>query len=74
MKIITQYLNKVFGSPKNRKLSLEEVSYFLIKCAKSHSYVETLGKHADSLHKWIKSSYEEDFRRYYEKHNYKKSN
>jgi len=68
MKNIIQYLNKVFGSSKNRKTSLKEISYFLIKCAKSHSYVETLGKHADSLHKWIKSSYKEDLMHFYEVH------
>lgn len=66
MAIITQYLNKVFGSSKNRKISLKEMSHYLIKCAKSHTYIETLGKHADSLHKWIKSSYREDFQKYFE--------
>lgn len=68
MEIIIQYLNKVFGSSKNRKISLTEISHFLVKCAKSYSYIETLGKHADSLHKWIKCSYEEDIRRFYEQH------
>lgn len=66
MKLILQYLNKVFGSSKNRKISLEEISYFLVKCAKSYTYIETLGKHADSLHQWIKSSYKEDFQKYFE--------
>jgi hypothetical protein len=37
------------------------MGYFLLDAAKSHSYIETLGDHADSLHKWIKSSYQEDF-------------
>jgi hypothetical protein len=67
MKIIKQYLNKVFGLSKSKKkISLDLVSHFLVKCAKSHSYIETLGKHADSIHNWIKSSYEEDFKKHYE--------
>lgn len=67
MKYITQYLNKVFGSSKNKKkISFDIISHFLVKCAKSHSYIETLGNHSDSLHKWIKSSYEEDIRHFYE--------
>lgn len=43
------------------------ISFYLVKCAKSHSYIETLGKHADSLHSWIKKSYEEDFISSFEK-------
>lgn len=47
-------------------LPLNKISYFLTKCAKSNSYIETLGKHADSLHSWIKRSYEEDFKKSFE--------
>lgn len=42
------------------------ISYQLVKVAKANSYVETLGKNADTLHYWIKSSYEEDFGRAFE--------
>lgn len=61
---ITQFLKKVFGF---RNLNLKLLGHFLVKCAKSHSYVETLGKHADSLHAWIKSCYEVDIRREFER-------
>lgn len=47
-------------------LPLSMISYYLVKCAKSNSYVETLGEHADSLHIWIKKSYEEDFKKSFE--------
>ena len=43
------------------------LAHFLTKCAKSNTYIETLGKHADSLHSWIKSSYEVDFKQAFEK-------
>jgi hypothetical protein len=43
-------------------LPLGKIAYELVKVAKAHSYIETLGHHADSLHNWIKSSYEEDFK------------
>lgn len=61
---ITNFLKKLFGS---RNVNLKLVAHFLAKCAKSHSYVETLGKHADSLHAWIKSCYEVDIRREFER-------
>lgn len=64
MKHITSFLKKLFGS---RKVDLTLIAHFLVKCAKSHSYVETLAKHADALHLWIKHSYEEDFKRAFEK-------
>lgn len=57
---INSFLQKCFGSC-NIIIPLGMISHYLTKCAKSHSYVETLGKSADSLHNWIKSSYEEDF-------------
>ena len=64
---IVSFLQKSFGSlKKNLKIPLEKMAHFLTKCAKSHSYVETLGDHADSLHSWIKQSYEEDFKRSFE--------
>jgi hypothetical protein len=37
-----------------------------VKVAKAHSYIETLGTNADTLHKWIKKSYEEDFKKAFE--------
>ena len=42
------------------------MGYQLVKVAKAHSYVETLGTSADSLHHWVKSSYEEDFKAAFE--------
>jgi hypothetical protein len=56
---ITNFLNNCFDF--EILLDKKEISYYLAKVSKCNSYVETLGKHADSLHKWIKSSYEEDF-------------
>lgn len=63
MKQINKFLKKVFG---NRSVNLKLLAHFLAKCAKSHTYIETLGKHADSLHAWIKTSYEIDFKRAFE--------
>ena len=63
---INSFLQKAFDS--NRIiLPLSSISYQLIKVAKSNSYVETLGENADSLHLWIKKSYEEDFKAAFEK-------
>jgi hypothetical protein len=62
---ITSFLQKAFCC--GIILPLKSISYQLIKVAKSHSYVETLGQNADSLHRWIKSSYEEDFKRAFER-------
>ena len=55
---ITHFLNNCFGF---KKIDSKDLAYYLAKVAKCNSYVETLGKHADSLHKWVKNSYEEDF-------------
>ncbi len=63
MKKINKFLQKVFG---NRSINLDILAHYLTKCAKSHTYIETLGKHSDSLHNWIKSSYEIDFIRAFE--------
>lgn len=64
---ITSFLQKSFVSfSSSIILPLNKISYFLTKCAKSHSYVETLGDHADALHIWIKKSYEEDFKKSFE--------
>lgn len=64
---ITNFLNKAFDFVKSKvKTPLQVVSHSLTKCAKAYTYVETLGKHSDALHKWIKSSYEEDFCRAFE--------
>jgi len=63
---IISFLQKTFDS--NRIiLPLSSISYQLIKVAKSNSYIETLGENADSLHLWIKNSYEEDFQAAFEK-------
>jgi hypothetical protein len=63
MNCINSFLQKSFQSLKSSiRIKLGEVSYFLVKAAKSNSYIETLGRHADSVHEWIISCYEEDFR------------
>jgi hypothetical protein len=63
MSRLEQHLDKCFGSLAGSIiLPMAVIGHYLVKCAKSHTYVETLGKHADSLHKWIKHSYVEDFR------------
>lgn len=64
---INAFLQKSFWSfHSSIILPLSKISYYLVKCAKSNSYVETLGKHADAVHIWIKDSYEEDFRKSFE--------
>lgn len=67
MKQITSYLQKTF-SPllSSIILPLNSISYHLVKVAKSNSYIETLGENADSIHMWIKNSYEEDFKKAFE--------
>lgn len=62
--MLSAFIKKLFGS---KKVDLGCLVYFLVKCAKSISYVETLGEHADSLHAWIKQLYEVDFKRAFEK-------
>jgi hypothetical protein len=62
MSEITSFLQKSFQSfSSSIILPLGVIAYELAKCAKSHTYVETLGKHADTLHDWIKKSYVEDY-------------
>lgn len=64
MNQIHQFLQKAFASSaSSRILPLKVISYNLTKCAKANTYVETLGKHADSLHSWIDQSYDIDFKR-----------
>jgi hypothetical protein len=67
MNNISAFLQKSFGSLYSSIiLPLNSISFQLVKTAKAGSYVETLGENADSLHVWIKRSYEEDFRRAFE--------
>ena len=62
MSIIQGFLQKSFQSLESGIiLPLGKIAYELVKVAKAHSYVETLGDHADTLHHWIKRCYEEDF-------------
>jgi len=62
MNNITSFLQKSFQSLSSSIiLPLNKISYHLVKCAKSNSYIETLGEHADSVHNWVKESYQEDF-------------
>lgn len=63
MSNINAFLQKSFQSLfSSIILPLGKISYELVKVAKAHSYVETLGSHADALHDWVKSCYEEDFK------------
>lgn len=63
---ITLFLQKAFASLGSRVIPLGMIAFELLKCAKAHSYVETLGSHSDSLHRWIKQSYLDDFQRSFE--------
>lgn len=63
---INSFLQKTFDSCRII-LPLSSISYQLVKVAKSNSYVETLGENSDSIHLWIKNSYEEDFQAAFEK-------
>jgi hypothetical protein len=64
---IIAYLQKSFASfSSSIILPLGMIAYELVKCAKSITYVETLGKHADALHLWIKKGYEEDYKKAFE--------
>lgn len=68
MSNINSFLQKSFSSLLSSIiLPLSSVSFQLIKVAKSNSYIETLGENADSIHLWIKNSYEEDFQAAFEK-------
>ena len=67
MSNIVSFLQKSFQSLESSIiLPLNKIGHSLVKCAKSNSYIETLGEHPDSLHMWIKESYEEDFKKSYE--------
>ena len=63
---IKAFLQKAFCSVKGIVLPFVLISHYLVKAAKAHSYIETLGKHADSLHAWVKKGYEEDFQAAFE--------
>lgn len=64
---ITSFLQKSFHSlGSSIILPLNKIGYYLVKSAKSISYIETLGEHADSVHLWVKNSYEEDFKSAFE--------
>lgn len=72
MSQINSFLQKCFCSfLSSIILPLDSIGYQLVKVAKSNSYIETLGSNADALHIWIKKSYEEDFKRAFEKHVHK---
>lgn len=67
MSNVVSFLQKSFQSLESSIiLPLNKIGYSIVKCAKSISYIETLGDHSDSLHLWIKKSYEEDFKKSYE--------
>jgi hypothetical protein len=64
---IIAYLQKTFVSLcSSITLPLGIIAYELVKCAKSNTYVETFTNHADTLHLWIKKSYEEDYKKAFE--------
>lgn len=67
MNNVTAFIQKSFQSfSSSIILPLNKIGYHLVQCAKANSYVETLGEHADTLHLWIKHSYEEDFKNSFE--------
>ena len=67
MSCINSFLEKCFSSSLSGiTLPMNLISHQLVKVAKSNSYVETLGTNADTIHLWIKKSYEDDFKRAFE--------
>jgi len=62
MSEINSFLQKSFASCESSIIPLGMIAYELVKCAKAHTYVETLGDHADTLHRWVKQGYDEDFK------------
>lgn len=67
MSHINSFLHKCFYSLSSSIcLPMNLISHQLVKVAKSNSYVETLGSNSDTIHSWIKKSYEEDFRNAFE--------
>jgi len=67
MSNINVFLQKVFQSLNSSiSVPLGVIAYELVKCAKAHSYVETLGNHSDTLHSWVKRVYDVDFKRAFE--------
>lgn len=68
MNTINSFLQKSFQPfSSSIILPLGMIAYELVKCAKAHSYIETLGSHADTAHLWIKKGYEEDYKRAFER-------
>lgn len=65
MKSIIKFLKKCFGH-LSIKLPLKLINHTFAKCAKSRSYIETFSDNADTVHNWIKSSYEDDFKQSFE--------
>lgn len=60
-KLIVKFLNKSFlPFGRNTKLTSEEYIYFLLKAAQANTYIETICKQADSFHRRIETTYEEN--------------
>lgn len=60
---IISFLQKSFQSfSSSIILPLNKISYHLVQCAKANTYIETIGEHSDTIHLWVKDSYEEDFK------------
>ncbi len=66
MKQIIKFLHKVFDSVEHRMLATEILAHYLLKVAKSYSYIETFSSHADTLHNWLSKVYEEDIKSSFE--------
>lgn len=67
MSNINSFLQKSFYSfHSSIILPLGSIAYQLVKVAKSNSYIETLGENADTLHLWIKKSYDMEFKKAFE--------
>lgn len=60
-KLLTMFLNKSFlPSGKNSTLKSADYAYFLAKASQANTYIETVGNKADSLHRRIELTYEEN--------------
>jgi len=60
---INSFLQKSFQSFSSSIIvPLDKIGYHLVQCAKANTYIETIGEHSDTIHLWVKDSYEEDFK------------
>ena len=64
-KYVAEYLNKAIGFGKAKILGAKDYVRWIFRACSHNSYVETVSNKADSLHRGIKLSYEEDIKEAY---------